>query len=101
MAVSRATACTCTCARANDKPVGCLATVDVGSNTDVELVAVRPEARGRGLSGKLLAHALADAADRGQETSTLVATTIGRPVYERLGYRGLGALQMWERAAFT
>ena len=87
--------------RANDKPVGCLATVDVGSNTDIELVAVRPEARGRGLSGKLLAHALADAADRGQETSTLVATTIGRPVYERLGYRGLGALQMWERRPST
>jgi GNAT superfamily N-acetyltransferase len=82
---------------ANDKPVGCLVTLDDGSNTDIDFVAVRPEARGRGLSGKLLAHALADAADRGQETSTLVATTIGRPVYERLGYRALGALQMWER----
>lgn len=84
-------------ARADGKPAGCLITVDDGTNTDIGWVAVLPEARGRGLSGKLLAHALADAADRGQETSTLVSTKLGRPVYERLGFRGLGALQMWER----
>src|SRR5215211_3703477 len=46
-------------------------------NADVEWVAVVPEARGRGLSGKLLGHALADAAERGIETSTLVATQLG------------------------
>jgi GNAT superfamily N-acetyltransferase len=79
------------------RPVACLMIVDHERNADVEWVAVVPEARGRGLSGKLLAHALADAAERGAETSTLVATTLGRPVYERLGFRSLGALQMWER----
>jgi len=84
-------------ARAGGDPVGCLLMSDHGSNSDVEWVAVAPEARGRGLSGKLLAHALADAAERGLETSTLVSTKLGRPVYERLGYRGLGSLQMWER----
>jgi hypothetical protein len=31
------------------------------------------------------------------ETSTLIATKLGRPTYERLGFRPLGALQMWER----
>ena len=36
----------------------------------------------------LLAHALADAAERGNETSTLIATKLGRPVYERAGVRG-------------
>jgi GNAT superfamily N-acetyltransferase len=77
--------------------VGCLLMSDHGSNSDVEWVAVAPEARGRGLSGKLLAHALADAAERGLETSTLVSTRLGRPVYERLGYQALGSLQMWER----
>jgi predicted acetyltransferase len=61
------------------------------------MVAVVPEARGHGIAGKLLAHALADAAERGLETSTLVATNLGRPVYERLGYRQFGALEMWER----
>jgi GNAT superfamily N-acetyltransferase len=84
-------------ARAKGRPVACLMTVDDDSNTDVGWVAVEPEARGRGLSGKLLAHALADAAERGQRTSTLVSTKLGRPVYERLGFRGLGRLQMWER----
>jgi ribosomal protein S18 acetylase RimI-like enzyme len=84
-------------ARVNGEPAGVLATVDHGGNAEVQMVAVLPEARGHGLAGKLLAHALADAAERGQETSTLVATQLGRPVYERLGFRPLGALQMWER----
>ena len=88
-------------ARSGGRPVGCLLAVDHGANTDIEWVAVLPEARGRGLSGKLLAHALADAAERGQETSTLVATMLGRPVYERLGFRGVGAIQMWERRRAT
>jgi GNAT superfamily N-acetyltransferase len=77
--------------------VGCLTITDHERNSDVEMVAVVPEARGHGIAGKLLAHALADASERGMETSTLVATRSGRPVYERLGYRTFGALQMWER----
>jgi GNAT superfamily N-acetyltransferase len=79
------------------KPVACLMTLDHDRNADVEWVAVVPEARGKGLSAKLLGHALADAAERGIETSTLVATRLGQPVYERLGFRSLGAFQMWER----
>lgn len=84
-------------ARLDGKPVGCVLMVDHEGNSDVEWVAVVPEARGRGLSGKLMAHALADAAERGCATSTLVATELGRPVYERLGFETLGKLQMWER----
>ena len=70
---------------------------DQEDHADIEFVAVVPEARGRGLSGKLLGHALADAAERGCETTALIATALGRPVYERLGYRPLGRLEMWER----
>jgi N-acetylglutamate synthase-like GNAT family acetyltransferase len=84
-------------ARRDGEPVGCCAIVDDGTNTEVQMVAVVPEARGAGISGKLIAHGLADAVDRGMRTSTLVATKLGRPVYERLGFRGLGVLQMWER----
>jgi GNAT superfamily N-acetyltransferase len=84
-------------ARGQGKPVACLLTVDLDGNTDVEFVAVVPEARGQGLSGALLAHALVDARERGAETTTLVATKLGRPVYDKLGYRPLGELQMWER----
>ena len=55
------------------------------------MVAVVPEARGRGITGKLLGHALADAAERGSETSTLIATPLGYPVYERAGFRAARA----------
>jgi GNAT superfamily N-acetyltransferase len=88
-------------ARVEGKPAACLVVVDHEANADIEMVAVVPEARGRGLAGNLLAHALADAAERGIETSTLVATKLGRPVYERLGYRDFGVLQMWERRPGT
>jgi GNAT superfamily N-acetyltransferase len=84
-------------ARLGAEPVACCATVDDGTNSEVQMVAVVPEARGQGLSAKLLAHALVDATERGMHTSTLVATRLGRPVYERLGFRPLGAIEMWER----
>jgi GNAT superfamily N-acetyltransferase len=83
------------------QPVACLIIVDHERNADVEWVAVVPEARGRGLSGKLLGHALADCGERGIETSTLVATRLGRPVYERLGFRPLETFQMWEMRRAT
>jgi N-acetylglutamate synthase-like GNAT family acetyltransferase len=83
-------------ARQDGEPVACSAIVDHGANCEVNMVAVVPEARGRGLSGKLIAHGLADAVARGARTSTLVATKLGRPVYEKLGFEGLGALEMWE-----
>jgi GNAT superfamily N-acetyltransferase len=84
---------------ANDdgEPVGCLVMTDNDGNSDVEMVAVVPEARGRGISGNLLLHALVDAAERGCESSTLVATKLGYPVYERVGFRPLGQISMWER----
>jgi GNAT superfamily N-acetyltransferase len=84
-------------ARVGGQPAGCLTVVDHERNSDVEMVAVVPEARGQGIAGKLLGHALADAAERGIETSSLVATKLGRPVYDRLGYRQFGTLHMWER----
>lgn len=81
------------------EPVGCLLMTDHDDNSDLECVAVAPEARGRGISGHLLGHALADAAERGIRTSTLVSTRLGYPVYERAGYRPFGSFEMWERAA--
>jgi ribosomal protein S18 acetylase RimI-like enzyme len=80
------------------EPVGCLLMTDHDGNSDVECVAVIPEARGRGISGNLLGHALADARERGIVTSTLVSTAMGYRVYEKLGYRTLGRFRMWELA---
>jgi N-acetylglutamate synthase-like GNAT family acetyltransferase len=79
------------------EPIACTATIDSGSNSEVQMVAVVPEARGRGLAGKLIAHSLADAVERGATTGTLVATKLGYPVYAKLGFEPLGVLEMWER----
>ena len=80
------------------EPFACLVMTDHAGNSELDFVAVVPEARGHGLSGRLLGHALADAAERGSETSSLIATKLGYPVYERAGYRPLGRFAMWERA---
>jgi GNAT superfamily N-acetyltransferase len=85
-------------ARDDGRPIGCLTIVDHEGNSEVQMVAVVPEARGKGITGKLLGHALADAAERGSETSTLIATPLGYPVYERAGFRPLERVAMWERA---
>jgi len=74
-----------------------LVAFDHGEDCSVWLVATRERSRGRGLARALMDHATADARDRGRTTSTLQATDMGRPVYERMGYRSLGEIQMWER----
>jgi GNAT superfamily N-acetyltransferase len=83
----------------NGQPVGCLTITDHEGNSEVDMVAVVPEARGRGITMKLLRHALADATERGNDTATLVATTMGMPIYERVGFRPLERMSMWERAS--
>jgi GNAT superfamily N-acetyltransferase len=85
--------------RRGGEPVACLIIADEGGTADVEMVAVVPEARGRGLSGKLLAHGLADAAERGSARATLIATKLGYPVYRKLGFADVGDFHMWERRA--
>jgi GNAT superfamily N-acetyltransferase len=77
--------------------VGTVVIWDHGTDSEVLWVATLPEARGRGVSKQLMARALTDAEERGQLTTTLVATKLGRPVYERAGYRDFGVIQMWER----
>jgi predicted N-acetyltransferase YhbS len=84
-------------ARDGGEPVGCLLMTDHDGNSDVEAVAVVPEARGRGISGNLLRHALVDARERGIETSTLVSTPLGLTVYEQVGFEPLERVSMWER----
>jgi GNAT superfamily N-acetyltransferase len=70
---------------------------DCEGDAGVIFVATLPEARGRGLAGGLLAAALVEARERGCDISTLQATKVGEPVYARLGYQRLGAIQMWEK----
>jgi GNAT superfamily N-acetyltransferase len=84
-------------ARVNGEPAACTAAFDHNRDCCITFVATLPEARGRGLATDLMTRALLEARDRGCTTTTLQATKMGRPVYERMGYRNLGPLQMWER----
>ncbi|HEX3294711.1 MAG TPA: GNAT family N-acetyltransferase [Solirubrobacterales bacterium] len=81
----------------NGETVGTTLTWDRGDDVEITFVAVLPEARGRGVSGRILGHALERERERGKVASTLIATKLGRPVYEKLGYRHGGGLEMWER----
>jgi len=85
-------------ARDAGRAVGCLAIADHRGNSEVQMVAVLPEARGLGITRNLLGHALSDARERGNVTSTLIATPMGFRVYERSGFRPLDRFSMWERA---
>ncbi|MGH2978133.1 MAG: GNAT family N-acetyltransferase [Solirubrobacterales bacterium] len=89
----------CYVARVDGRPVCCAAGHYHNGDFSVTLVATLPEARGRGLAGRLLTHALHDARERGCTTTSLQATKMGAGVYRMLGYRDLGAVQMWERRA--
>ena len=87
----------CYVARLDGEPVACASGHDHDGDFSVTFVATLPQARGRGLAGGLIVHALHEARERGCTTTSLQATTMGQPLYERLGYRDLGPLQMWER----
>lgn len=84
-------------ASVDGRPACGLVTIERDGSAGIFAVATLPEARGRGLTTRLLGQALADARERGCSTTTLQATKMGAPVYDRLGYRSLGAIEMWER----
>jgi GNAT superfamily N-acetyltransferase len=84
-------------ARVEGEPAAVLGTLDDGDDCGIYLVATLKGHRGRGLSRRLLHLALAEARDRGLRSSSLQATKLGQPVYERLGYEAICTLEMWER----
>jgi GNAT superfamily N-acetyltransferase len=86
-------------ARVDGEPAASVVTSDNDGDCAIWWVAVTPEARGRGLAAGLMRRALAAGKARGCTTSTLQATKVGQPLYERLGYRGMGPIEMWERRA--
>lgn len=83
-------------AYADGEPVSCVGTIEVGDDCCVTGVATPAEHRGRGIASWLLLRALADAHAAGAVTASLQATKAGAPIYERLGFRDLGFIEMWE-----
>jgi len=79
-----------------DEPLACVGTIDAGEDCCVSGVATPPEHRGRGLAGWLLWRALAQAREGGRLSASLRASQVGAPLYERLGFRDFGCVEMWE-----
>jgi GNAT superfamily N-acetyltransferase len=79
------------------EPGACAVTFDYGGDCGVWAVATLPEARNRGLSTALMRQALVDARERGCETTSLQASELGKPVYDKVGYEDHGHFEMWER----
>ena len=79
------------------EPAAAVVLLPVDGDGSVWDVATLPEARGRGLCGRLMHQALWDAREAGCDMSSLQATKLGEPIYARLGYKSHGALQMWEK----
>ena len=84
-------------ARIDGRPACVLGTYDNGDDCEVYFVATLAEHRGKGLARRLMHRALIEARDRGLVVSSLQATKLGYPVYERLGYEPICTLEMWER----
>jgi len=78
------------------EPVGCVGAIEVSDDFCITGVATQPEQRGQGIASWLLCRALADACGRGLTSASLQATRAGAPIYERLGFRDFGYLEMWE-----
>jgi len=75
----------------------CVATAfDVGDDTAVWFVATLPHAQRNGLAAGILRRLLLDARERGQRTASLQASPKGRALYERLGFRPVGSLHLYE-----
>jgi GNAT superfamily N-acetyltransferase len=86
-------------ARLDGEPAACAGARWHEGDCGIYFVATLPHARGQGVASELLRTALRDARAAGCETTSLEATALGAPVYERLGYRPLGRLGMWELRA--
>ncbi|MET0306330.1 MAG: GNAT family N-acetyltransferase [Solirubrobacterales bacterium] len=83
-------------AYAGGEPVSCVGVIEIGDDCCVTGVATPSESRGRGIASWLLLRALATARAEGALTASLQATKAGAPIYERLGFRDLGFVEMWE-----
>jgi GNAT superfamily N-acetyltransferase len=71
----------------DDVPAATLATCRFGEIAWIAMVLTDPAFRGRGLATALLEHAIAYLREHGSRSIRLDATALGRPVYEKLGFR--------------
>jgi ribosomal protein S18 acetylase RimI-like enzyme len=81
----------------NGAPAAVALALHHGDDCGVSFVATVPQARRRGLATQVMHSVLADARRRGLKTITLQATEQGERLYQELGLRRLGPMELWER----
>ncbi|WIG94347.1 GNAT family N-acetyltransferase [Myxococcus sp. SDU36] len=84
-------------AKAAGVPLACGLARDVGDTAGIYMVATVPEARGQGLAAQVMRGLHHQARARGMTAAVLQATPEAKPLYQRLGYRDLGAWETWGR----
>jgi GNAT superfamily N-acetyltransferase len=72
---------------ADGAPVVSGFSVRSGPTLGVFTIATAPEARGRGFGAAMTSRLVTDGATAGCTVAALQASTMGRPIYERLGFR--------------
>jgi GNAT superfamily N-acetyltransferase len=83
-------------ARDSGEPVSTVMTIDVDGDCGVYCAATLKPARGRGLGSRLMSAVLLEARRRGCTTASLQASSMGYPIYRKLGFRDLGETALWE-----
>ena len=73
--------------RADARPVVSGFTVRTGDTLGIFTIATEPDARGRGFGGAMTSRLIADGAAAGCTVAVLQASSMGRPIYERIGFR--------------
>jgi predicted acetyltransferase len=79
------------------EPVASSTLVYGGRVAGVHNVATLPEARRRGFGEALTWHAMARGASFGCDMAALQASQMGRPVYERMGFRLVSQYRTFQR----
>lgn len=69
------------------KPVAVSSLVMAGGLAGIYAVATLPEARKRGIGAAMTLHATSEGKAKGADITVLQATDMGRPIYERIGFR--------------
>ena len=84
--------------RAAGAPVATASCFYAAGVAGIYIVSTRPAYRGRGFGAALTLAAMQDARDAGYQVAILQASELGRPVYERLGFRECCRFQIYHWA---
>ncbi len=89
----------CLVAEWEGRPVGTAVACVFGPVGWIAMVLVDPEFRGRGIGTRLVAQSVEYLGRKGVRSIRLDATPLGRPVYEKLGFRAEYELARWQGVA--